>query len=93
MSAKRYVKFNVNNFVRVQLTEHGLKVHRAAYDVLFSHLPPHAREHFPYLPPDTDKDGWSRFQMWDVLKTFGPHVWMTGKPCFWMDIEFEVETP
>jgi len=86
-----WTPFNINDYVRVQLTEHGRAVHRAQYDLLVAHLKPIARDDFPYSAPKEDEDGWSEWQMWSLMNTFGPHMWMTGQLCFLTDIQFETK--
>jgi hypothetical protein len=86
-----WTHFNVNDYVKVQLTEHGRAVHRTQHELLLGHLPNRDRCEFPYSPPDEDEDGWSKWQLWSLLKTFGPHVWITGEMCFRTGIQFETK--
>lgn len=87
-----WADFNANHHVRVHLTDHGRAVHRRQHELLLGHLRAVARDEFPYVPPEEDEDGWSKWQMWSLLQTFGPHVWMTGELCFDLNIQFETET-
>jgi hypothetical protein len=52
--------FNINDNVQVQLTERGS-------DIFGSHL--------VSINPTT-LDGWTTFQMWDLMRIFGPHMHM-----------------
>lgn len=62
--------FNVNHNVRVKLNQRGLDILKAEHDDL--------RESFPKLgpwkPPTVDSEGYSTFQLWALMQTFGPHV-------------------
>lgn len=54
------LEFNINETVWVRLNEHGKQ------------LLGDTRK-FTATP---DADGWSRWQMWDVMATFGPHIYL-----------------
>lgn len=81
--------FNINDRVRVRLTDHGRAVHRKQYDLLVGHL--RNKDGFPYIAPVEDADGWSEWQLWSLMNTFGPHIWMTGEMCFATGIQFKTE--
>lgn len=69
-------EFNVNDHVRVKLTDVGRR-----------HLT------LPVNQPRTvteDADGWSRWQLWDLMHTFGEVVYMGGAVPFDTDIEIEI---
>jgi hypothetical protein len=61
------MRFNINNDVKVKLTDFGRKTHRANHDMAFMgwQRPP------KYVPPTEDADGWSRWQMWNLMNEFG----------------------
>jgi hypothetical protein len=68
--------FNINNHVRVRLTDLGRQIHRADYDDLVKlcgHVP------YPYTPVAEDKDGWSEWQAWCLMSLFGKHLG-NGRP-------------
>ena len=67
-----FMKFNMNDKVKVKLTEHGRKVHREEHEKLFagqkySHV---------YSPPEEDSDGYSTWQMWQLMSSFGEWIYM-----------------
>ena len=82
-----FVPFNINKNVRVRLTNHGRKVHRQKHDDFWRSVnkadPP------AYLPPDEDEEGWSKWQMWTLMQTFGDHIGMGHPNCFDLTIELE----
>ena len=83
--------FNVNDHVLVRLTKEGLAVHRKQYDDLNAayggKLP------FKYRPPKTDLGGWSRWQMHDLMRTFGAAMPYTACPVpFATNIKIEVRS-
>ncbi len=80
------MKFNINNTVRVKLTDHGRKIHHFQHLELNKQMP---RTRVPYRAPTEDAEGWSEWQLWHLIETFGPHVGMGMKQPF----ETEIEIP
>ena len=83
----KFIPFNVNHFVRVKLNDHGRRIHRKRFRELNSQMKLTAN--LKYSPPVEDEDGWSRWQLWVLIETFGEHTGV-GKEPFECDIEFEV---
>ena len=65
------IRFNINNYIKAKLTKRGHEIHRANYARLFAG---YLVEKYPYAPPAEDADGWSKWQAWDFMSTFGPHM-------------------
>lgn len=64
------LRFNVNSYVRVRLTDHGRKLHRQGWEKWIAQFP-----NFPdYVPPKEDAGGWSEWQLWDLMNVFGPFM-------------------
>lgn len=80
------MRFNVNDYVRVRLTDEGRAIHRKEYDDLIAAYPKitHA-----YTRPKEDAEGWSKWQLWDLMQRFGPYITMGMCPPF----ETEIEIP
>ncbi len=55
--------FNVNDYVWVRLTDAGRKHHREWYEARYPML--------PYRAPDESADGWSKWQLWALMKEMG----------------------
>ena len=69
-SAARFsgvIDFNINHYVYVKLTDVGKKEHRRQYDELWKGQP----ALYSYRPPEEDAEGWSKWQMHDLMFTFG----------------------
>lgn len=60
------MEFNINEHVWVKLTDLGRAIHRADHEKWCGSI--------PYLAPPTSCDGWSRFQMHELMKLFGSHI-------------------
>ena len=61
------MKFNINDSVRVRLTDHGRAI------LLQAQLDNLERGRPACLSalPTEDADGWSKWQLWDLMQTFG----------------------
>lgn len=72
--------FNINKTVKIKLTDYGREIHYRQWQAIMPHL--------PYRPPQEDEDGWSEWQLWDVMSQFGPHVGLGMRLPFDVAIEF-----
>lgn len=71
--------FNVNHYVWVKLTPVGVEhLRRTGEGWRFSHL--------------EEKDGWSRWQMWGLMATFGPIIHNGCRMPFETTIELELSS-
>ena len=66
----KLTEINLNWMVRVRLTDRGREIHRENYR-RFDLLMPGFSDRHPYKPPTEDADGWSRFQLWELMNIFG----------------------
>lgn len=57
---RKLLKFNINEYVWVQLNERGKQI---------------LGDTRKYTATE-DADGWSRWQLWDLMATFGPHIYL-----------------
>lgn len=60
-------EFNVNEYVSVRLTDKGRAHHKAD----FMRWTKEAKVKLPYRPPQEDADGWSRWQLHQLMHIFG----------------------
>lgn len=67
-----HVQFNINDYVSVRLTEAGKKLHRQQYEQLSADYP----KLQSYQEPKTDAMGYSQWQFWYLMQTFGPYISM-----------------
>jgi len=72
------VRFNVNDRVRVRLTDF------AHARLLDNHIELRAvsGRDTRYHPPTEDAAGWSTWQLWVLMQQLGPHVRMSGPNLF-----------
>lgn len=77
------MKFNINDNVRVKLTQSGLDALRKDHGKLFKGA-------FSYIEPDIDEEGWTTFQLWELMDRLGSHIVMGCPLPFETEIEIEV---
>lgn len=72
------MKFNINNYVSVTLTEFGAEIYNARYDDIKPFVPT------KHLFQNTDvKAGYVlRAQMWTLFQDFGPYIMLGGNNPF-----------
>lgn len=75
--------FNINESVKVKLTDHGRKI-LADQNNEFAVLYPKA---FPVKTPDDfkadeDENGYTTFQLWSLMERFGKHIGACKPNCF-----------
>ncbi len=82
------IDFNVNREVFVRLTDEGRRLHRKAHDELNAHLLSVSRKAklYDYQPPEEDWDGWSKWRLWELMYSFGYHMYNGCTPPFELNI-------
>jgi len=83
------VRFNVNHYVRVKITQHGKECLRKNYDDLAKSYG--GKLGFKFRLPKADDDGWTQFQMHDLMANFGQHMYCGCKIPFKTEIEILLE--
>lgn len=64
--------FNINDNVKVRLTEHGHEILRKQYDEAVKRCP--ALKSMLFERYKADAEGWSEFALWDLMARFGGHT-------------------
>jgi hypothetical protein len=79
--------FNVNGYVWVKLTPVGLKILEDLHLWLKQSVP-----RLPeFTPPPADSDGYTRHQLWALMKDFGAYMTWGGESPFETKVFFEVK--
>jgi hypothetical protein len=85
------VKFNINETVRVRLTDYGRAALREDWDsmteMFFASPERSAALRGEYKPPKEDEDGWSNWQLWRLMQAFGDRMNVVLPLCFETEIE------
>ena len=85
------VKINLNDTIKVKLTDHGKEIYYHRHDRLIEHIRYHGIE--PTIKPSfpkEDDEGKTKFQLWDFIELYGEHIGM-GKPNVIEPLDIEVE--
>ncbi|MDT2864681.1 hypothetical protein [Vagococcus carniphilus] len=77
-----YKKFNINKSIKVKLTRHGIAVYKERY----------ANIGLTDVTVNIDDEGYSKFQMHDLMSIFGSSMYMGGNLPFQTEILIE-ESP
>lgn len=80
-------RFNLNDIVRVKLTDHGRRALEQDHYRFWSSI---KRNPPKYNPPVEDADGWSRWQLWSLMERLGPHMGLGRILVIECNIEFTV---
>lgn len=68
------IRINLNEVIKVKLTDHGKNIFYHRYDRLNSISNKVIGK--PSMPK-VDEDGYTTFQLWDFMKLYGVHIGMT----------------
>lgn len=66
------MKINLNDMIKVKLTDYGRDIYYHQYDCLDGVVP-----YNPHKYPEVDEDGYTRMQLWSFIELYGPHISMT----------------
>ena len=69
------MQFNINDKVKVKLTQLGRDILRANHRRVFRNNP----ELLDYTEPPVDAGGWTEFQLWVLMSEFGQHMTWGGR--------------
>lgn len=83
------IRFNVNHYVRVRLTEYGRECLMRNHEELAAHYG--GKLNFGPRDPEEDAEGWSQWQMHDLMSEFGKHIYCGCKIPFETEIEILAE--
>jgi len=89
---KELIKFNLNDYIHVNLTDDGFKYWKENHDKVFSghkKLKKYIRT-ISYYKEKADKNGYVRFQAWDFINIFGDTVEMGTQPLFDLTLLIEI---
>jgi len=68
-SSETVVEFSLSHYVQVKLTDFGRRALRSQHAKFYEHAPRVPE----YELPEEDRDGWSRWQLWDLMNRLGEY--------------------
>ena len=69
--------FNINNLIKVRLTDHGKDIFYHQHDE-FNRRYGNGKEIIEPRYPDVDEDGFTIFQLWHFMEIYGPYISITA---------------
>lgn len=87
------VLFNVNHCVRVRLKPSGRVILEHCLDDINAFVVERGCAPIPPRTIDEDAEGWSEWQLWDLMHVFGPHMQMGAEVPFETEIEIPLSDP
>jgi hypothetical protein len=79
-------KVNFNEQVKVKLTDFGISILKERRNELNKQIEKRGGKGFGEYEVRKDKDGYTNFQLWDLMNTFGNNMTLASKMCFDADI-------
>jgi len=76
------IPFNINENIRVKLNDLGHQRRANLYNEYIGIIPNRERRNMEYYKKQSDKDGYTTFQMWHFMELFG-EVTGIGKPDYY----------
>ena len=86
------MKFNINQNVKVKLTDRGRKILEEKHVEFINSFPALPEDVKIYKPKKEDEEGWSTWQLWNLMHTLGPHCYMGPMPPFETEIIIDEES-
>tara|TARA_R100000808_G_C2153937_1_gene164643 strand:- start:6945 stop:7229 length:285 start_codon:yes stop_codon:yes gene_type:complete len=84
----QYMNFNINNFVKVKLTELGIHELQRQHNELYKHF---SNIDIAPFKINKDEDGYTKFQLHDLIRSLGHVLYLTGPLPFDINIKIEVK--
>ena len=84
---RRNIRCNLNDSIRVRLTDYGKSVYAAKIDAINAY---YGRKVIKDNQPSIDAEGYSRFQLWDFMNIFGEVLYMGNTEIVIENQEFEL---
>ena len=69
------IKINLNDFIKVKLTETGKEIFNHRFDDLNKKL---GKEVYKNISLKVDENGYVEFQLWDFMQIYGSYMYMAG---------------
>lgn len=89
---QEYKEFNVNDYVKVKLTEKGKYIYYHQFDDINENIKKIGGILLNPIELKYDDEGYTEFQMWHLMQIFGEHLYNGCKMPFETIIKFKVNT-
>lgn len=90
---EKEIKFNINQYVKVKLTQEGINIYESRNDKLNEYIDIHGGKKLkrPIYSEKCDSEGYIKMQMWDFMELFGEHIDIARQCPFETDIFFIIK--
>lgn len=89
---QEYQDFNINDYVKVKLTEKGKYIYYHHFDDMNALILKTGGKPLNPIELEYDDEGYTKFQMWHLMEIFGKHLFNGYDVPFETTIKFEVNT-
>lgn len=80
IDGKEYKTFNINEFVRVKLTQKGKLIYSEHQIEIQKDFNKNKIKIDVQLYPEIDEEGFSKFQLWHFMEIFGSYMYCGAEP-------------
>lgn len=87
-----YQDFNINDYVKVKLTEKGKYIYYHQFDDMNANIPKMDGKPLNPIELKYDDEGYVKFQMWHLMEIFGKYLFNGCDIPFETTIKFEINT-
>ena len=87
---QKWVNFNINHIIKIKITEHGyecIKKEQEKFELLIGEK---LKKNWLLYDHKKDKNGWSEWQLWDLMHTFGNYIYLGCKAPFETNIQINL---
>lgn len=92
VSMEKTITINLNDIVKVKLTDVGKDIYYHQNDELNEEIRQHGGRTVEARMPKVDEDGYTSFQLHDLMTLYGPHIAVWKKLPFEINILYEVQS-
>lgn len=82
------IGFNINHYVYVKITDYGMEILKKNHYKLYEH----SDLIRAWRPPEVDENGFTKFQLHQLMAEFGDYCFATNRIPFETEIFFEAPT-
>lgn len=83
---KQLKTFNINSWVKVKLTDHGIAIEKENHQKLKEFYERRGVSYGVDEVPETDEHGYTAYQLWELFERFGEHMGLGKRLPFETDI-------
>ena len=83
------MKINLNDFIKVTLTDYGKEIYYHRNDEVYEFIKRHGGTPIKPCFPKVDEEGKTKFQLWQFMEIYGKHIGL-AKPNVILPLDIEI---